>query len=111
MKKCKNCGKEIEEGKFCSKKCERAMKEGFDFKGMVRAYIAEARAGRGTKAMAKSAGLSVGAEKAEVHKLERRGVMSDIKKRARSGKITNPEAYIYGTERKILKQHAKKMGK
>jgi|WetSurMetagenome_2_1015567.scaffolds.fasta_scaffold37101_5 hypothetical protein len=107
--KCKNCGKEIEEGKFCSKKCEKSMKEGFDFRGMVRAYIAEARAGRGTKAMAKSVGLSVGAEKNEVHKLEKKGVMADIKKRA--SKADNPKAYLFGTERKILKAHAKKMGK
>jgi len=148
MRKCKNCGKEIDKGKFCSKKCEREnLKEctegsgckckscGKEFKGkgkyckacekkmmkegtlvwkdLVKAYLTERKKAsgvkRGVKAMASRAGLSPAEEKREAHKLEKQGTMKDIKKRAHSGKVSNPNAYIFGTEAKIMKQHAAKM--
>ena len=77
-------------------------------------YLSEARKSRkeaGYKAMAKRTGLSTGGAKAEIHKLERKGTIADIKKRSHGAKITNPKAYLYGTEAKILKQHAKKIGR
>lgn len=83
-----------------------------DFKEIVKAYLREAsKKERGYKAMSHSAGLSTSEGKKEMHKLKAQGTMEDIKKRARSGKVSNPNAYIYGTERKILKQHAAKMGR
>jgi hypothetical protein len=111
-KVCKECGKPITKGKYC-KRCEKAkMQEGaMPFKDMVKSFLnlneRASRKSRGIKAMASSAGLSPAEEKRETHKLESKGVMSDIKKRAKGA--TNPNAYIYGTERKILKQHAAKM--
>jgi predicted transcriptional regulator len=77
---------------------------------IVMRYLSEAsRKEAGYKSMAKSAGLSTGGAKAEIHKLERKGTIRDIKKRAKGA--TNPKAYLYGTERKILKQHAAKIGR
>lgn len=81
---------------------------------MVMRYLTEkskAKVEAGHKAMAKSTGLSVGEEKRETSKLKKKGVIHDIEKRSKEGRITNPEAYKFGTERKILKQHAKKIGK
>jgi hypothetical protein len=72
------------------------------FRDMVKIYLEATKLG-GYKAMAHSAGGSVAGTKAELHKLKGKGVISDLKKRAK-GK-NNPKAYLYGTERKILKQH------
>ena len=68
--------------------------------------IEESRKSAGYKAMAKSAGTSVEDTKQELHKLKGKGVIADIKKRAKGA--DNPDAYLYGTERRILSQHAKK---
>jgi hypothetical protein len=112
-KVCKSCGKPISRGKYC-KKCEKEkMAEGsMSFKDLVKAYLTERKRGgakRGVKAMASRAGLSPAEEKREAHKLEGNGTMAGIKKRAHSGKVSNPNAYIFGTEAKIMKQHAAKM--
>lgn len=108
-KVCKECGKPISKGKYC-KACEKKMMKESDmsFKDMVKAYLRERSGfGRGVKAMAKSAGISPAEEKKETHKLEKKGVMKGIKNRAKGA--SDPNAYIFGTERKIMKAHAAKM--
>jgi hypothetical protein len=77
-----------------------------DEEEMEEPAIEESRKSAGYKAMAKSAGTSVEDTKQELHKLKAKGVIADIKKRAKGA--TNPDAYLYGSERKILKAHAAK---
>ena len=85
------------------------MKKGKFHKGeeeMEEPAIEESRKSGGYKAMAKSAGTTEADTKQELHKLKGKGVLADIKKRAKGA--TNPEAYLYSTERRILKAHAAK---
>lgn len=76
--------------------------------------LAESRKGTGYKAMATSVShetgkrISPGAMKGELESLKHRGIVGGIKKRSKGGKIKNPRAYLYGTERKIAKQHFEK---
>jgi hypothetical protein len=79
------------------------------FKDLVKKYIQEAsRKEAGYKSLSHSAGLSTAEGKKELKKLKDKGVIADLKKRAK--KASNPDAYLYGTERKILKAKAKKIG-
>jgi hypothetical protein len=81
-------------------------KKGQEVLNKRKGKVEEATKESGYKALAHSAGGSVAGTKAELSKLKNKGVIADIKKRAK--KATNPKAYLYGTERKILKQHFKK---
>jgi hypothetical protein len=92
------------------KLAKRVKEEIMTFKDLVRMYLGEGRKEGAYKSLAHSAGGSVAGTKAEMKKLERTGVARDIHKRAHGKGITNPEAYEYGTKRKILKQHFAKGG-